>query len=179
MTLPLTPSQTVGPYLHIGLSQCFGSELVAPGTPGAIRVAGTVLDGAGAPVPDAFVEIWQAGPDGRYPGAGAAFGGFGRSDTVDGGRFSFVTCKPGAVPWPAGGNQAPHLDVGVFARGLLKRAVTRMYFPDEAEANAADPVLDGIDSERRSTLVAVAEEDGSLRFDIRLQGDAETVFFAL
>jgi protocatechuate 3,4-dioxygenase, alpha subunit len=90
-----------------------------------------------------------------------------------------VTVRPGAVPWPAGGLQAPHLEVGVFARGLLKRVVTRMYFPDEIDANAADPVLRGIEEGRRETLVATAEPDGSLQFDIRLQGDSETVFFAL
>ena len=144
MSLPLTPSQTVGPYLHIGLVAVLRLRARrawhARCDPGRGHACSTAR---ASRCPMRFVEIWQAGPDGRYPGAGAAFGGFGRSDTVDGGRFSFVTCKPGAVPWPAGGRQAPHLDVGVFARGLLKRAVTRMYFPDEAEANAADPVLAG------------------------------------
>jgi protocatechuate 3,4-dioxygenase alpha subunit len=119
-----------------------------------------VLDGAGEPVTDALVEIWQ--PDGAL----------GRSETVDGGRFSFVASKPDAGP------QAPHLDVCVFARGLLKQVVTRMYFPDELEANAADPVLSAVDPERRGTLIALEEPDG-LRFDIRLQGRHETVFFAL
>ena len=94
------------------------------------------------------------------------------------GGSSFVTVKPGRVPWPAGGMQAPHLVVGVFARGLLKRAVTRLYFPDEIEANAADPVLSRLDDTSRATLVAVAEGDG-LRFDIRLQGSGHTTFFAL
>src|SRR5262249_31361872 len=163
--LPITPSQTVGPFLHIGLWRSYGSELVPAGTPGAVRIAGTVLDGAGEPVPDALVEIWQAGPDGRYTQSA----GFRRGGTVDAGRFPFATVKPGPVPWPKGGLQAPHLEVGVFARGLLKRAVTRMYFPDEGEANAADPVLSAIDPGRRSTLLAHAE-GGGLRFDIRLQG---------
>jgi protocatechuate 3,4-dioxygenase, alpha subunit len=169
-----TPSQTVGPYLHIGLLGPIGAELVAPGTAGAIRVHGLVLDGAAERVPDALVETWQAGPSGRY-GDGA----FGRSDTRAGGRFELVTVKPGSVPWPEGGLQAPHLAVGVFARGLLKRLVTRMYFPDEEEANAADPVLAAIDPRDRGTLIAVVEPDGSLRFDIRLQGPGQTVFFAL
>ena len=161
-----TPSQTAGPFLHIGLSGHFGDQLVGPDAAGAVQVFGTVLDGDGEPVTDALVEIWQAGPDGGYwPG------GFGRSETVDGGSFSFVTVKPGAVA------QAPHLELCVFARGLLKPVVTRMYFPDEAEANAADPVLSAVEPERRATLVAVAGPDG-LRFDIRLQGNDETVFFA-
>jgi protocatechuate 3,4-dioxygenase alpha subunit len=155
-----TPSQTAGPFLHIGLSQSFGSELVPPGAEGAVRIFGTVLDGVGEPVTDALVEIWQ--PDGA----------FGRSGTVDGGRFAFVACKPDAGP------QAPHLEVCVFARGLLKQVVTRMYFPDEPEANAADSVLSTVDPERRRTLTAVEDPDG-LRFDIRLQGPHETVFFAL
>ncbi len=175
MSAGVTPSQTVGPYLHIGLLDRILAELVPVDAPGAVRVHGSVLDGTGAPVPDALVEIWQAGPGGSYSQGSA----FGRSDTRDGGRFAFVTVKPGAVPWRSGGLQAPHLEVGVFARGLLKRLVTRMYFPDDPAANAADPVLRGIEEGRRGTLVAALEPDGSLRFDIRLQGTGETVFFAL
>ena len=145
-----TPSQTAGPYLHIGLMDCYGPELVAPDAPGALRVSGVVLDGAGEPVTDALVEIW-------HPAVG-----FGRSDTRDGGRFAFVVAK------------APHFEIAVFARGLLKQVVTRMYFPDEP----ADAVLSAVDRERRATLVAVP--DGTeLRFDIRLQGPGETVFFEL
>ncbi len=161
-----TPSQTVGPFLQIGLVGRIGAELV-PGGP--VRVAGRVLDGAGEPVPDALVEVWQADGGGSY-----ANGLFGRCDTPEEGRFEFRTVVPGAVD-----GQAPHLEISVFARGLLKRVVTRMYFPGEAEANAADPVLAAIPAERRSTLVARAEPDGSLWFDIRLQGADETVFFAL
>jgi len=160
MSLEPTPSQTVGPFLHIGLAESFGNELVPPGTPGQVRIWGTVLDGAGEPVTDALVEVWQAGT------------GFARSETVDGGRFSFSTVKPSGLG-------APHLELVVFARGLLKQARTRMYFPDEVEANAADPVLGGVERGRRGTLVADARPDGSLRFDIHLQGDDETVFFAL
>ena len=178
MSPGLTPSQTVGPYLHLGLCGCawIGPLLATPGSPGALRVQGRVLDGAGEPVADALVEVWQAGQDGSYlPSSGR----FGRCDTREDGRFAFVTVKPGPVAWPDGGTQAPHLELGVFARGLLKRAVTRMYFPDEAAANDADPLLARVDPDRRATLVARPEPDGTLRFDIRLQGDGETVFFAL
>jgi protocatechuate 3,4-dioxygenase, alpha subunit len=160
-----TPSQTVGPYLTIGLVGRIGPELV-PGGP--VRVHGWVLDGAGEAVPDALVEIWQANADGSYRN-----GLFGRSDTRDGGRFEFLTVKP-----PVCDDQAPHLEISVFARGLLKRVVTRMYFPDDL-ANSTDGVLARVPKERRSTLVALSEEDGSLRFDIRLQGEGETVFFEL
>jgi protocatechuate 3,4-dioxygenase alpha subunit len=153
-----TPSQTAGPFLHLGLSRSFGHELVPADAAGAVRVVGTVLDGAGQPATDALIELWQGD------------GVLGRSETV-GGRFAFVVSKP------RGEVQAPHVAVCVFARGLLKQVVTRMYFPDEPEANAADPVLSAVDPERRETLIAVAEPDG-LRFDIRLQGEGETVFFA-
>ena len=113
---------------------------------------------------------------GRY-GTGT-FRGFGRAGTEDGGRFEFVTLKPGRVPWPAGGLQAPHIAIGVFARGVLKRVVTRLYFPDEAEANAEDPVLAGLTPEQRDTLVA-SPYRGALAFDIHLQGPAQTTFFAV
>jgi protocatechuate 3,4-dioxygenase alpha subunit len=182
----LTPSQTVGPYLKIGLIDGpIGPQLVAPDDPRAIRIRGRLLDGAGDPVPDGMVEIWQANEAGRYahPEDTRAeipleegFTGFGRSDTANDGWFEFVTVKPGAVPAPDGAMQAPHLVIGVFARGLLKRLVTRLYFPGEEEANAADPVLSGLDEDERATLVAEAE-DGGLRFDIRLQGDGQTTFF--
>ena len=175
-----TPSQTVGPYLEIGLTPLDRSEVVAPGTPGAVTIAGQVLDGAGRPVPDAVVELWQADPDGRF--AGDADGGgfprwFGRSSTDAEGRYRFVTVKPGPVRLRTGVPQAPHLELLVFARGLLRPVRTRAYFPDEHAANEADPVLLGVPAERRRTLVAVAEGDG-LRFDVRLQGSDETVFFA-
>ncbi len=184
----LTPSQTVGPYLRIGL---FGgpitSRLIDGSDPRAIRVFGTVLDGVGDPVPDGVVEIWQANAAGRYahPADDRAeieledgFTGFGRSSTEDSGRFEFVTVKPGRVPWPDGRLQAPHLLVGVFARGLLKRVVTRLYFPDEEAANAEDPVLLGLEPVERATLIAHGE-NGGLRFDIVLQGDQPTIFFAV
>jgi protocatechuate 3,4-dioxygenase, alpha subunit len=159
----ITPSQTVGPYFALGLLDRPANELVSHG----VRITGRVLDGAGEPVPDAMVEIWQADEDGRH----RPDFGWGRSGCDEDGRYSFVTRKPGAVA-----GQAPHLTVMVFARGLLKPVLTRMYFPDEEEANAADPVLTAVDDD--STLVARADDDG-LEFDIRLQGDGETVFFGV
>ncbi len=186
-TLELTPSQTVGPYLAIGLHETFGPNLVADDDPRAIRIRGQLLDGNGDPVPDGMVEIWQANAAGRYAHPADpreevtledGFTGFGRAGTVNDGWFEFVTVKPGSVPGPDGRTQAPHLLVGVFARGVLKRLVTRLYFPDEAEANAADPVLAELDEAERATLIAQAE-DGGFRLDIRIQGDGETTFFAV
>lgn len=169
-----TPSQTVGPFLSIGLPWADGPEVVGDGTPGAFWLRGTVTDGNGAVIPDALVETWQADPDGRF---GGEFRGFGRCPTDDEGRYGIRTVKPGVVPAPAGGTQAPHLDVSVFARGLLNRVVTRVYFADEP-GNATDPVLSGVPADRRDTLIAVPDGDG-YRFDIRLQGTDETVFFEL
>jgi protocatechuate 3,4-dioxygenase, alpha subunit len=184
----LTPSQTVGPFLSIGLlRELIPSTLVSTDHPRAIRIRGRLLDGAGDPVADGMIEIWQANGAGRYRHPADTrdeipledgFTGFGRTGTASDGSFEFVTVKPGAVPWPHGGMQAPHIAVGVFARGLLKRAATRIYFPDEEEANAADPVLSALEPAARATLVARAE-DGGLRFDIRLQGDGQTAFFAV
>jgi protocatechuate 3,4-dioxygenase, alpha subunit len=182
------PSQTSGPFLSIGLLRDHvGSSVVSEDDPRAIRIRGRLLDGNGDPVPDGLIEIWQANAAGRYAHADDArtdipledgFRGFGRSGTVDDGWFEFVTVKPGRVPGPDGELQAPHLVVLVFARGLLKQLVTRLYFPDESEANAADPILSELDETERATLIARAE-DGRLRFDIRLQGDGETTFFAV
>ena len=156
-----TPSQTVGPFYSIGLCRRDHNELVEPGDPRAIVLRGELLDGEGVPVTDGMVEVWQA-TDRRW----------GRCGTSPDGAFSFVVTKPESS---SGG--APHLHVLVFARGLLKHQLTRMYFPDEAAANDVDPLLATLDAEQRSRLVATNEGDG-LRFDIRLQGDAETVFFA-
>lgn len=192
MIPPVTPSQTVGPFLHIALPWPDGPSVVPEGTPGSFVIAGTVRDGAGEPVTDAMVETWQADPDGAFahpddprpPGARSwpDFRGFGRCPTDGTGRFWLRTVKPGRLPASAGagaGLQAPHLDVSVFARGLLHRLVTRVYFDDEAAANETDPVLTSIpDPAARSTLVAVTAPDG-YRFDIQLQGEGETVFFAL
>jgi protocatechuate 3,4-dioxygenase, alpha subunit len=190
VSLGITPSQTVGPFLAIGLPWPDGPFVVPEGTERAITITGRVLDGAGEPVPDALVETWQADPAGRFshpddprgaPGApGPAFRGFGRCPTGADGSYRIVTLKPGPLPCPGGGTEAPHLDVSVFARGLLDRVVTRIYFPDEAGANAADPVLASIgDPGRAATLVARADPGVAdlLRFDIHLQGDHETVFF--
>jgi protocatechuate 3,4-dioxygenase alpha subunit len=186
--LALTPSQTSGPYLEIGLiGGPITNRLVDESDPRAIRVSGVLLDGAGDPVPDGMVEIWQANAAGRYAHPADdrddlplenGFRGFGRANTVEAGRFEFVTVKPGRVPWIDGRLQAPHVLVGVFARGLLRRVATRMYFPDEAAANAEDPVLLGLEPDERATLVARAE-DGALRFDIVLQGTGQTTFFAV
>jgi protocatechuate 3,4-dioxygenase alpha subunit len=159
----ITPSQTVGPYFSLGLLDPPANELV----PGGLRITGRVLDGAGEPVPDAMMEIWQADEDGRY----RADFGWGRSRCNEEGRYSFVTCKPGRVA-----GQAPHLTVLVFARGLLKPVLTRIYFSDEGDANAEDHVLSAVDD--ASSLVARASDEG-FEFDIRLQGDGETVFFAV
>jgi protocatechuate 3,4-dioxygenase, alpha subunit len=186
VTLPETPSQTIGPFFAVGLIWADGPDVVPEGTPGAVRIGGRVLDGAGGPVPDALVETWQADPEGRFahpddprgPGAGG-FRGFGRCATDAEGRWAVRTLKPGPVPAPDGGTEAPHLDVSVFARGLLHRVVTRIYFPDEVDANAADPLLASIkDPSARARLVARAEGD-QLRFDIRLQGERETPFLAI
>jgi len=192
MTAPLTtPSQTVGPFFAVpgALPWPDGPYVVPGGTPGAIRITGRVLDGAGEPVPDALVETWQADPDGGLghpddPRAlaitgGRPFRGFGRCATDPDGRYWILTAKPGPLPTPDGRVEAPHLDVSVFARGLLQRLVTRIYFPDETAANAQDPVLSEIaDHDVRATLIARAEGDG-LRFDIHLQGPDETAFFAV
>lgn len=174
--LPPTPGQTVGPFFHYALPYERGHELVPPATPGAVRLHGTVLDGSAEPLADALVEVRQAGPDGRVPTAegslrrdGTVFTGWGRAATDASGRYSFTTLEPGSVD---GG--APFFSVVVFARGLLNRLFTRAYLPDPA--TRADPLLTGLDPARRDTLVVVRESDGSLRFDVRLQGDRETVF---
>ncbi|MGA9372635.1 MAG: protocatechuate 3,4-dioxygenase subunit alpha [Solirubrobacterales bacterium] len=184
----LTPSQTIGPFLAIQVPYQGEERMVPENDPDAIHLRGTVFDGEGEIVDDALIEIWQANRSGRYAHpedrreelpVEEGFSGFGRSATDSEGRFEFITVKPGPVPGPGGRPQAPHIDVSVFARGLLKRLVTRIYFPDEAEANAGDPVLSSIeDAAERETLVAIPE-DGGLRFDIHLQGDGETAFFVV
>jgi protocatechuate 3,4-dioxygenase alpha subunit len=181
-----TPSQTVGPYFAIGLPFDVGPFAVPEGTPGAIHITGTVYDGAGIPIPDFLLETWQADPDGRFAdmyGYGGAselegFRGFARYGLEDGdGTFDILTVKPGPVPALAGGHmQAPHIDVSVFARGMLHRCVTRIYFADESEANASDPVLARVPAGRRRTILAQPTSDG-YAIDIRFQGPDETVFF--
>jgi protocatechuate 3,4-dioxygenase alpha subunit len=187
MTLPATASQTVGPFLHIGLSWLTRDQLAPPGVSGErVTITGRVLDSDGQPVTDALVEVWQANAHGKYahPEDGQdkpldpAFSGFGRIPTDARGAFRFTTVKPGCVPGPDGSLQAPHLLIAVFMRALLKQLVTRLYFPDEP-ANAADPVLAIVPADRRSTLIARVGGAGELEWDIVLQGRDETVFFDL
>jgi protocatechuate 3,4-dioxygenase alpha subunit len=162
VTLPRTPSQTVGPFYAIGLCRRADNELVSPAEPSALRLTGRLLDGDGVPVVDGMVEIWDA-----------AARRWGRSGTHPEGNFSFVVEKP-----PGQAGDAPHLDVHVFARGLLKHQRTRIYFPDEAEANAADRLLSSLDERDRARLVA-EQDDGGVHFDIHLQGDLESIFFSV
>lgn len=195
----ITPSQTVGPYFSYCLTparyplhEVFSTDLLVPGLEGEkIRIEGRVLDGDGAPVPDALVEIWQADSRGAYASADGdaqksnlAFKGFGRSDTGPNGEFGFSTVKPGRVEGPNGKPQAPHIGVTIFSRGMLTHLFTRIYFDDEA-SNAQDVVLSAVPAERRATLLAKGVQTGAskvYRIDIRLQegpnGEAETVFFA-
>ena len=183
----LTPSQTVGPYFAMRLPWPEGPFVVPEGTPGAITIIGRLYDGAGNVIPDGLIETWQADPEGRladlhgYGGASQlpGFRGFARYGAEDGdGRFEILTVKPGRVPWPDGREQAPHIAVSVFARGMLHHCVTRIYFADEPDANASDPLLQRVAAERRATLLA-RPTDGGYAFDIHLQGANETVFFAV
>jgi protocatechuate 3,4-dioxygenase alpha subunit len=187
MIFATTPSQTVGPYFAIGLPFEAGPFVVPASTPGAITIRGTVYDGEGAAIPDNLIETWQADPNGRFAdvrGHGgvselAGFRGFARVGfEVGDGTFEIHTVKPGRVPDATGVLQAPHIDVSLFARGMLHRVVTRIYFADEPDANAIDPLLSRVPAERRHTLLAQPSDDGYL-FDIRIQGEDETVFFAV
>ncbi|HSG95797.1 MAG TPA: protocatechuate 3,4-dioxygenase subunit alpha [Afifellaceae bacterium] len=192
--LKQTPSQTLGPFFAYGLTPeqfgyahraIAGNRLAAAEVPGQhIRIEGRIVDGAGEPIDDAMIEIWQADADGRYAGAdretadsgSGGFAGFGRCGTDDEGGYSFTTIKPGAI----GDGQAPHIGVIVQARGILNHAFTRIYFADETDANDADPVLQAVPEDRRHTLVAARGETPGgpvYRFDIHMQGDEETVFF--
>ncbi|MCD0448920.1 protocatechuate 3,4-dioxygenase subunit alpha [Actinocorallia sp. API 0066] len=192
-TLPPTPSQTVGPFYGYALPFPGGEELAPAGHPGTITVRGTVYDGAGAPVPDALVEVWQAGPDGSLAGApgslrrdpvtgavagrhGIDFTGFARSATDAAGHW-FVRTLP---PAPHRSGAVPHLAVCVFARGLLHHLYTRIHLPEHATALSTDPLFAALPPNRRATLVAAEERPGTYRFDIHLQAGAseETVFLA-
>ena len=194
MSLQATTSQTVGPYLHIGLNWLITSDLAselggaadtgAEAGAGRVTIAGRVTDGNGRVVNDALLEIWQANGQGKYadPMRAAAPGfkgflGFGRCPTDDDGGFQFTTIKPGAVAGPSGQLQAPHIVVNVFARGLLKQLVTRIYFPGE-RSNETDPVLQLVPAARRATLIArPGTRSGALEWNVVLRGDNETVFF--
>ena len=186
MSLFTTPSQTVGPYLRIGFLPLLIDAIAPAGVPGErITIRGRMSDGDGKPINDGVLEIWQADTQGKYAhpehgqkAVGAnAFRGFGRILTDGGGAFHFTTIKPGPVAGPDGRQQAPHLVVTVFMRGMLRHLVTRMYFPDEP-LNEADPVLQRVPVDRRATLVAAAGSEKSiLEWNVVSQGPAETVFF--
>lgn len=190
MTLTLTGSQTVGPFFRKGLERPEWSDLTTAGTAGKkIHIAGDLIDGQGESVPDGLVEIWQANAAGKYAHPADAqpkpldphFRGFGRACTDAQGRFMFVTVLPGAVTDAGGIVHAPHINVSVFSRGLLKRLITRIYFSDHATENAADPLLKSIaHDDLRNTLIAVRLDDvaavPTYRFPIILQGDGETAF---
>ena len=174
-----TPGQTVGPFYGYALPYAKDRELLAPGSPGSIRLQGTVYDGAGHPIPDAILEIWQPDADGRIPHRtgslvrdGYTFTGFGRSSVGNTGVYTFTTVNPG----PTEVGAAPFIAVAVFARGLMNRLFTRIYLPENEEALAADPLLSSLDPERRKTLIARRDADGGLTWDLRLQGENETVF---
>lgn len=185
MRLYASGSQTVGPYLHIGLTWLNTARIAGPGVKGErIAVQGRLLDGDGAAVSDGLIEIWQANAAGRFAhpedrqkkALDKGFRGFGRIPTDARGAFKFTTIKPGSVPGPGGVPQAPHLAVTIFMRGLLKQLSTRLYFPGEP-ANAQDPVLQRVPAARRATLVARRKAKGVLQWNIVLQGRDETVFF--
>jgi protocatechuate 3,4-dioxygenase, alpha subunit len=185
LSLFATGNQTVGPYLHIGLTWLVTREIAGRGVKGErVTVVGRLLDGDGAGVGDGLIEIWQANAQGKYAhpedrqkkGLDKRFRGFGRIPTEADGGFRFTTIRPGAVPGPGGKAQAPHLVVSVFMRGMLKHLATRMYFPGEP-ANGADPILQLVPAARRATLIAQKSGKRALRWDINLQGRAETVFF--
>ena len=187
MTAAYTPSQTIGPFFAI-LLPLGNSNLVADGATGAITVYGQLFDAEGAPVGDALIELWQANAEGRYNHLAdtrellldASFSGFGRCQTAANGSFSFLTVKPGKVPGAGESWQAPHLNLTIFARGLLNQLHTRMYFPDEPAANAADPLLASItDSDVRATVMAHQSGPAAFQFDIRLGGERETAFLAI
>jgi len=202
MSFQATTSQTVGPFFQIGLARFYIDDLTGPGVAGeVVEIEGRVLDGDGQPVPDGVIETWQADAQGDYAHPGfseelekvqkdgaptkeqgrmqsgqGAFRGFGRVPTQPDGSFRFKTIKPGRVPAPDGTLQAPHIAVSVFTRGLLRRLVTRIYFPDE-RSNAEDFALKLVEAGRRHTLIAKKLRDGRLEWNVLLRGQEETVFF--
>ena len=181
LKLAPTPGQTIGPFYGYALPFTKDNELVNQARPGAVRLHGVVTDGAGTPIPDALLEIWQADEDGNVVSKdgslvrdGYTFTGFGRTAVDNVGHYTFTTLNPGATE----AGKAPFIMLTVFARGLLNRLFTRIYLPEDTAALAADPLLASLDPESRKTLVATREADGSLRFDISLQGEGETVFLS-
>ncbi len=184
----VTPSQTVGPYFHYALPYAGGETLTNEATLGTrVTIEGRLIDGNDLPVGDGLIEIWQANSQGRFhhpedtqeKQLDPNFNGFGRTYTDADGWFRFQTIKPGQTPGPAGASQSPHINISVLGRGILKRLATRLYFGDEA-ANETDPILALVPAERRATLIAERQGDGSsYRLDIRLQGENETVFFEI
>jgi protocatechuate 3,4-dioxygenase, alpha subunit len=187
LRLPATTSQTVGPYFHLGFSPLYRSDLAVSGMNGErISIQGSVLDGDGQPVSDALLEVWQADASGEYAhfvdhrgkANAVAFFGFGRVPTDAGGNFRFSTIKPGSVSAPDGTRQAPHILVSVFARGLLTRLVTRIYFPEEP-LNENDFVLRLVEAGRRQALMAqpIDGSKESREWNVILQGPGESVFF--
>lgn len=179
-----TPGQTVGPFYGYALPFAKDNELLAPGSPGAIRLQGTVYDGAGETIPDAILEIWQPDAEGKVvqrTGSlvrdGYTFTGWGRSAVGNTGKFTFTTVNPGPTePVPGKPAAAPFISVAVFARGLMNRLFTRVYLPEDQDALAKDPLLASLEPARRNTLIARRDADGGLTWDIRLQGRDETVF---
>jgi protocatechuate 3,4-dioxygenase, alpha subunit len=185
--LGLTPSQTVGPYLHMVFGWTAERDLAPPGVPGErIAIAIRLLDHDGLPLKDGMIELWQANASGRYDHPedqqpkplDVGFQGFGRAATDENGRVMFRTIKPGAVPGLGNSLQAPHINVSVLGRGLLNRLCTRIYFPGDA-LNDADPVLGRVPAAHRATLMAVPGATGTYTFDVHLGGDNETTFFQL
>ncbi|WP_455836027.1 protocatechuate 3,4-dioxygenase subunit alpha [Pseudarthrobacter siccitolerans] len=174
-----TPAQTVGPFYGYALPYEKDNELLAPGSPGSIRLQGTVYDGSGQAIPDAILEIWQPDSAGRIvqkTGSlvrdGYTFTGWGRGAVGNSGVYTFTTVNPG----PTRPGAAAFISVAIFARGLTNRLFTRIYLPEDTEALANDPLLTSLEPERRKTLIARRDPDGGLTFDIRLQGEGETVF---
>jgi protocatechuate 3,4-dioxygenase, alpha subunit len=185
MSLLLTAAQTVGPFVSIGFEKASVPDVAPAGVAGErVTITGTIYDGDGQPVTDGVIETWQANAHGKYAHPDDTqeklleenFKGFGRVLTDARGGFRLTTVKPGRVAGPDGKEQAPHITVVIFMRGLLKHLTTRIYFPGDA-ANAADPVLNLVPAARRATLIAVKQPDGALRWDVYLQGPKETVFF--
>jgi protocatechuate 3,4-dioxygenase alpha subunit len=187
LSFQATTSQTVGPFFSVGLAWMSREHLAPDGASGErVTIEGRVLDGDGHAVPDALLEVWQANAVGKYAHpedmqdkpVDPAFGGFGRVPTDERGRFRFTTIRPGPVPGPGGASQAPHIVASVFARGLMRRLVTRIYFPGEP-ANDRDFALSLVEPARRGTLVArkVDGQREALEWNVVLQGDGETVFF--